>query len=192
MSQLILGTAEFGHPDYPQIDRKEIARILACAKEGGITLIDTAESYNCTEILKAEAKGFCIYTKTRNWKVSLDWGDNELRGILYHYRPMENRIELPFVHRWVNLGVSVYDKAQLPSNVQRILQIPFNIENREFAEVFNDYRTVFVRSVFSRGNLLERYSIKECLDFVKAYRPDGIIIGVETSEELEMVLKAWN
>ncbi len=193
MTNLILGTAEFAHPAYaPHPDKKEIKRILALAKEGGINILDTADSYECEELLAKEAKGFCIYTKTRNWKVKLNWGDNELRGILYHYQPNESLIELPFVHRWVNLGASVYDLAQLPSNTSRILQVPFNLENRTFQSVFDDYRTVFVRSVFNRGELLTRYSAKECLDFVKAYRPDGVIVGVRSTKELEDILKAWN
>ncbi len=194
MSHLILGTAEFsltGYAGKPCLSIGAVRDILKLAKEGGITLLDTAESYGCTDLLQTFAKGFCIYTKTRDWKVQLDWGDNELRGILYHYQPNEAVKDLPFVHRWVNLGASVYDKAQLPSNTSRILQVPFNIENREFEGVFDDYRTVFVRSVFGRGKLLEKYSVKECLDFVKAYRPDGVIVGVNSARELEGILTAW-
>jgi hypothetical protein len=194
MSRLILGTAEFapqGYAGYPALSATEIGSILSLAKEGGINILDTADSYDCYADLRLRAKGFCIYTKTRDWKVQLNWGDNELRGILYHYQNVEAPVELPFVHRWVNLGVSVYNKSQLPANVSRILQVPFNLENREFAECFNDYRTVFVRSVFGRGELLKKYSIKECLDFVKAYRPDGVIVGVRSTKELEDILTAW-
>lgn len=192
MTQLILGTAEFSPQGYakascPSIE--EIRKILSLAKEGGINIIDTAEAYSCQEVIRKEAKGFCIYTKTRDWKVSLDWGKNELRGILYHYQPYEKPILLPFVHRWVNLGVSVYDEVQLPEE-QRILQIPFNIDNTQFKGCFDKYRTVFVRSVFNRGKLLKKYSIKQCLDFVKRHRADGIIVGVKTAKELEEILKA--
>lgn len=194
MSQLIIGTAEFspnGYAGQPYVPLSEVRSILSLAREAGITLLDTAESYGCVEILRKEAKGFCVYTKTRDWRVNLNWGDNELRGILYHYQEMEPVIDLPFVHRWVNLGVSVYNKSQLPSNTSRILQIPFNLENRMFAECFDDYRTVFVRSVFGRGELLKKYSVQECLNFVKAYRPDGVIVGVKTAKELEDILLAW-
>ncbi len=190
---LVLGTAEFnprGYAGLPALSDSEKRKILSCAKEIGITLIDTASSYDCEDFIAKEAKGFCIYTKTRDWRVKLDWGDNELRGILYHYQEVESLQNLPFVHRWVNLGVSVYGKHQLPVNTSRILQIPFNLTNRVFEPCFNDYRTVFVRSVFARGELLKEYSIKECLDFVKAYRPDGIIVGVKTANELEDIAKA--
>lgn len=135
MTQLILGTAEFnpeGYAGHPALATKEMVKILHCAKEGGINIIDTAWSYYNEHILRDYAKGFCIYTKTRDWHVNLNWGENELRGILYHYQPEEEPKELPFVHRWVNLGVSVYDRAQLPDNKQRIIQVPFNIENRIF------------------------------------------------------------
>ena len=190
--KLVLGTAEFNPAGYngeqaPALS--EIKRIFALAKEGGISIIDTAESYNCYDIIRKEAKGFCIYTKTRNWVVPLDWGDNELRGILYHYQQGETQIELPFVHRWVNMGVSIYDTFQLPENKLRILQIPLNIIHKQFTGVFSDYRTVFVRSVFARGNLLSKYTIKECLDYVDQFRPDGIIVGVKTVRELEEILK---
>lgn len=194
MTQLILGTAEFnpeGYTGKPCPSDKEISAILALAREAGITLLDTAESYGCAYTIKKLAKGFCIYTKTRDWKVQLDWGQNELRGILYHYEPNEASLDLPFVHRWVNLGVSVYDRAQLPSNTSRILQVPFNIEKREFEDCFEDFRTVFVRSVFGRGELLKKYSVKECLDFVKSYRADGIIVGASSAKELEQILTAW-
>lgn len=193
MSQFILGTAEFAPEGYGGkrgLPLAEIRSILACAKEGGITLLDTAESYGCQDVIRREAKGFCVYTKTRNWKVTLDWGDNELRGILYHYEPKEQEVPLPFIHRWVNLGVSVYEQHQLPENKLRILQIPFNLENQAFKECFTSYRNLFVRSVFGRGELLKTHSVKECLDFVKAYRPDGIIVGVNSARELEEILKA--
>ncbi len=191
MSRLILGTAEFGHPGYPKMAIKEAKAILALAREGGINMIDTAPSYNCEELIAKEAKGFCIYTKTRDWKVNLNWGDNELRGILYHYGYDEAEIDLPYVHRWVNLGVSVYKPEQLPVNVQRIIQVPFNIENQTFKGVFVDYRTVFVRSVFNRGEALKGHTVKECLDFVKGFRPDGVIVGVQTAKEFEDILKVW-
>ena len=191
---LILGTAEFdpqGYADNGVIDDSEKRKILACAKEGGINMIDTAEGYNCHDYLKKEAKGFSIYTKTRDWKVNLDWGNNELRGLLYHYKQEEAPVELPFIHRWLNLGVSVYSEAQIPENRLRILQIPFSLSNRKFEGVFDAFRTVFVRSIFNRGELLRRYSVKDCLDFVKQYRPCGIIVGVKTALELEEILK-WH
>lgn len=192
---LILGTAEFnpeGYAGQPPIERSEIRKILACAKEGGINILDTAESYNCHSILKEDAKGFCIYTKTRDWRVHLDWGENELRGILYHYKPGEPLIELPYVHRWVNLGVSVYDRAQLPENKLRIIEVPFNIQNNDFGDVFDTYRTVFVRSIFGRGELLQNgYNVYDCINYVRSYRPDGMIVGVKNTKELEMILKAY-
>ena len=192
-SRLILGTAEFnpiGYSDILPVSGTEIVRILHCAKEGGINIIDTAESYNCYNILKTFAKGFCIYNKTRDWKVNLNWGDNELRGLLYHYGNEEKVIDFPFIHRWVNLGASVYNKSQIPEST-RIIQIPFNIENTEFINCFNTHRTIFVRSVFKRGKLLKKYSIKECLHFASEYRPDGIIVGVKSVKELEEILKVY-
>lgn len=191
--KLILGTAEFhplGYMGMPIVPIQEIRKIISCAKEGGINMIDTAEAYSCHDVIRKEAKGFCIYTKTRDWKVNLDWGENELRGILYHYSQEEEPVELPFIHRWVNLGVSVYTPYQLPENKARILQIPFNIENTTFINCFEDYRTIYVRSVFGRGKLIEKYGIQDCLKFVEGFRPDGIIVGVQTTKELEEILKS--
>lgn len=192
MSKLILGTAEFNPEGYGgklALSVSEINKILDCAKQAGINIIDTAESYNCQEILRTQAKGFCIYTKTRDWKVTLDWGDNELRGILYHYKPEEKQQTLPFVHRWVNLGVSVYDRFQLPEDTSRILQVPFSYLNRKFEDCFANYRTVLVRSVFGNGECLKKHSVKDCLAFVGQFRPDGIIVGVNSSKELEEIVK---
>ncbi len=194
MTRLILGCAEFdplGYAGKQTPSLKEVRSILSLAREGGINMLDTAESYNCANIIRREAKGFCIYTKTRDWRVNLDWGNNELRGILYHYDYAEKPVELPFVHRWVNLGVSVYDERQLPEDNKRILQIPFSLENFSFMGCFRKYRTVFVRSVFNRGECLKKYTVKECLDFVKDYRPDGVIVGVQSAKELNQILKAW-
>lgn len=190
---LILGTAEWipsGYAGKPCPSEKELRRTLALAKEAGIRMIDTAEGYYCYNRLKKYAKGFCIYTKTRDWQVHLDWGENELRGILYHYTQEEKPVELPFIHRWINLGVSVYTREQLPENKMRILQVPFNIENKVFEDVFDTYRTVYIRSVFNRGELLKKYSIKDCLKFVEQYRSDGVIVGVSSAKELEEILKA--
>lgn len=189
---LVLGTAEFNPEGYNgvKVEEEEAVRIFSLAREAGIHLLDTAESYNCHDLIKYCAKGFSVYTKTRNWRVNLAWGDNELRGILYHYGFLEERRELPFIHRWVNLGASVYLPAQLPDERMRIIQVPFNIDDCRFINVFETYRTVFVRSVFNRGKLLEKYSVKECLDFVQKYRPDGVIVGVKNVKELEEILKA--
>src|SRR5712675_1445153 len=128
---LILGTAEFNPAGYGNINSpsyREIEKIFSLAKEASINIIDTAESYNCSNIIKTYARGFSVYTKTRDWRVTLDWGRNELRGILYHYKPGEAKIELPYIHRWVNLGVSVYDIEQLPEET-RIIQVPMNLNN---------------------------------------------------------------
>ena len=193
MTSLILGTAEFnpaGYANIAPLEDAEKRRILGLARECGINMIDTAESYNSGEFIKNNAKGFCIYTKTRDWKVQLDWGPNELRGILYHYQPTENPIQLPFIHRWVNLGVSVYDQAQIPDE-RRILQIPYNIEMPEFERCFTTHRNVFVRSVFGRGTLLETHTLADCLADVLKHRPDGIIVGVKSARELEDIILAW-
>lgn len=192
---LILGTAEFnpeGYNKQPRVNILEIKRILSCAKEAGINIIDTAESYNCQEIIKKFAKGFCIYTKTRDWKVTLNWGDNELRGILYHYVPNEPQVKLPYIHKWVNLGVSIYNFEQLPENKLRILQVPFNINNTQFQYCFNQFRTVFIRSIFGNGRLLKKYFIKDCIRFIKQQPIEGVIVGVRSVKELEEILKAYN
>jgi hypothetical protein len=191
-SPLILGTAEF-HPDgyagKPCPSYNEMNRIFSLAREAGIHLLDTAESYDCHNIIASCAEGFSIYNKTRDWKVHLDWGNNELRGLLYHYESEEPKIEFPHIHRWLNLGASVYRLRQLPDSDKVFIQVPFNIENKEFIDVFDVKRTVFVRSVFGRGGLLKEHSIKECLDYVDQFRPDGIIVGVNTAKELEQILK---
>lgn len=195
MSRLILGTAEFspdGYAGKPAVDVLEVRNIFGLAREAGITMLDTAESYGCHELIKNFARGYSIYTKTRDWKVQLAWGDNELRGILYHYGHDEKPVNLPFIHRWVNLGASVYKNEQLPEEVTRIIQVPLSIKNHHFNWVFETYRTVFVRSVFDRGELLKDFTIKQCLNHAKRFRPDGIIVGVNSAKELDDILVAWD
>jgi hypothetical protein len=170
---LVLGTAEFGHPDYaPFPEKKEIVKILNLAWNNGIRLLDTADTYNLEE-LEGLFGGFKKLNKSRTDKEAF-----------YHYKPLESRIE----------GVkkaSVYDLAQLEGLKEAIL--PLNINNTTFASISWGMGTKrYARSVFDKGRLLsEGYSIQNCLDFVKRHPVDGVIVGVRSVDELLQVLNAW-
>jgi hypothetical protein len=170
---LILGTAEFGHPDYvPFPDRKEMVKILNLAYSSGIRLLDTADTYNL-EGLEGLFGGFRKLNKSRTDKEAF-----------YHYRPLESRIE----------GVtraSIYDLEQLEGLKEVIL--PLNINNTLFVGISWGMGTKrYARSVFDKGTLLsEGYSVKDCLDFVKRHPVDGVIVGVRSVKELEEILRGY-
>ncbi len=176
MTDLILGTAEFGPKPYGEgvqvpPSMSEIIRILNLAYEGGIRVLDCAEGYE-TETLEPYFGGFGRINKNRNQRQTNRY---------YHYQPGENPIDTIFA--------SVYDFEQLAS----YSIVPFNINNPLFAtRVLNDPNRTIVRSVFDRGRLLKQgFTIKDCLSFVYRHKPQDVIVGVNSVKELEEILLAW-
>ncbi len=165
---LILGTAEFGHPAYfPHPSKKEIIKILNLAWRSGITTLDTADTYD-TEALEPIFAGFKQLFKSRREK-----------GSFYHYYLEEPRIK----------GVtraSVYTLEQCKGLKEVI--VPFNINNTTFIDV--KCTRLYIRSVFDRGRLLNKYTVKECLDFVKKKPNEGVIVGVRSIRELKEIINA--
>lgn len=179
---LILGTVEFGEVYGEGVREKpseqEIVRILNLAWEAGIRTLDTAEAYNCYDVVQKYAKSFDKIHKSRNVSKVLN------QGYWYHYKQNEARI--PDIKQ-----ASVYTLDQL-RGLERAC-IPFSINNTTFAEV-KCPESLVLRSVFDRGRLLkEGYTVKDCLDFVKRHflelRP-SVIVGVNSVKELEEILKA--
>jgi len=173
--QLILGTAEFGHPNYAPFPTKlQILRILNLAWEAGIITLDTADSYNCNDLLSNWAQPFSLMVKTRD----IDKVKNN--NYIYHYQMQEKPIE-------GILEASVYTEEQM-AGLNTVI-IPFNINDTYLAKIY--VPEVFMRSVFGNGQLLKEYTVKDCLDFVKRHEPTGIIIGVRSERELEEILKVY-
>lgn len=179
--KLILGTAEFGKAYGEGIKEKpsfsEVRAILKYAITHGIDTLDTADSYGC-EYLADYFLPFKVITKTRD---VAKLGEN----ILYHYLPYESSLPL----LW---GASIYNMEQFDINL-RMVQVPYNLEYREFMGTFHKGPLVYVRSIFKRGELLKKgYTVSECLRFVMKQPVDGIIVGINKLDELKEIIEEWN
>lgn len=168
--QLVLGTAEFGHPEYaPHPTRQEIVRILNLAWRAGIRTLDTADTYNGYNGLYG---GFKLLEKTR--AIGRD---------IYHYQPGEAAKDVK--------RASVYDVAQLTDQLELAI-VPIHINKTDFIRRYPQRCAVFARSVFANGKLFEEgYSVFDCLDFVNRLPLTGVIVGVRSVKELEQILEAY-
>lgn len=195
--KLILGTASFGPKPYGEgvtepISLSDIASILEHAKHGGIKTLEGAEAYKCDAVLTNHFFDL-IYKVTHPYsldRVLESTGRHSLMGLLYHHG-YESKSQLPLQHRRISYGgASIYSHKQLTGS-EEMVEVPLNLENREFESFTAPCK--LVRSVFGRGSLLKKYSVKECLDYVKSVpNVHGVIVGVNSVRELEEILKAWN
>jgi aryl-alcohol dehydrogenase-like predicted oxidoreductase len=195
--KLILGTASFGPKPYGEgvtepVPLMEIAKILTCAYKGGIEILEGAESYNCDQML--QDRRFDLIYKVRHpysiERVLHQTNRLHLMGLLYHHK-LDTTAQMPLEHSQVAYrGSSVYAHKQILGS-EDIIEVPLNLENREFERT--TAKVKLVRSVFGRGKLLEKYSVKECLDFVHDIpNVHGVIVGVNNVRELEEILKHWH
>lgn len=172
---LILGCAEFNKDGYagkPPIPVPEIVRILNLAWTKGIRTLDCANTYG-TDHVEGLFNGFERLNKTRNLPL--------LKGLYYHYKPGETP-------EWYE-NVSVYDLEQLQGAKKAI--VPMSIADTRFCHI-KHLEKMYARSVFNRGKLLEEgYSVYDCLAFVRRQHLDGVIVGVNSLEELNEILLSW-
>ena len=193
--KLILGTAEFGPTPYgtakEPIALAEIDGILKMAHHAGIEILEGAESYKCDAVLQ-NPKFDIIYKVQSPFSLDRILGrinKSHLMGLLYHHT-YETKGQMPYNDiRVIYRGSSVYKHQQILGS-EEMIEVPLNLENREFEHTFAPVK--IVRSVFGRGELLKKYTIKECLDFVKSNPTvHGVVIGVNSKQELEEILKNW-
>lgn len=173
--QLILGTAEFGKAYGEGVkeppSEQEVVKILNLAWEAGIKALDTADTYGLDKVRPYFGRFGEIY-KTRDLKDPKTW---------YHYQPFEIPVK--------TTQASVYNREQL-EGLNSVI-VPLSIGNTEFAYNLG-VPTVYARSVFNRGKLLkDGYTVRDCISFVKRHSPNGIIVGVNSVQELEEILKVW-
>jgi aryl-alcohol dehydrogenase-like predicted oxidoreductase len=205
--QLILGTAEFGQvygfgvKEKPSVT--QVKEILDCAKEAGITKIDTALSYGCQPLLgDLLDNSFEIITKAPALTLDLylqclqELNRDQIYAILLHCS-FQSAISVCPVLPCSRVGASVYCESQLEqvlaNKAYSVVQLPLNIRETWAIPYITALRQrgveVYARSVFKRGELLSQgYGVKECLEFVKD-RVDGLVIGVNSRKELEEILK---
>lgn len=194
--KLILGTASLGPIAYGEgivnpPSSEEVNKILDCAASGGIETLEGAEAYQCDPLLQ-DTRFNLIYKVTHPYDLNSKLVDLErdyLMGLMYHHS-YTSRPQMPLLDARIQyIGASVYDYLQLIGS-EGILEVPLNIEDGRFKAITAPCK--LARSVFGRGTLLKQYSIKECLDFVKAIPSvHGIVVGVNSTTELEQILKVW-
>ena len=194
--KLILGTANFGgaygYGESPSL--AEIERILNVAADAGIEYIDTAPAYNCDYAYN----GFKVITKT-----PFDYGDRYYHALLEHNPDGElcDAMEAK-EYGWVDkVGISIYTVEQMQKALHGdpdIIQLPMNIADNRFIPYLPELHKrgveVHARSVFLQGALLEgrgvpKFTAEQCLAFTLAQDVDGVIVGVNTAEQLQELVK---
>jgi hypothetical protein len=194
-AKLILGTANMGVKPYgtlkEQLSLNEINRILDYARANGITTLESSEAYFCDPVLRANFD--LIYKVTHPYslnRVLNQLGRTHLLGLMYHhgFDTLVNSISPD--DRVLYRGASIYDYRQLDGS-EDMIEVHLNIENREFEAI--RAKCVLARSVFGRGELLKKYSIKECLSYVaKLPNIHGVVVGVDNVAQLKEIVEAWN
>lgn len=204
---MILGTANFGN-EYKglRLDYKASSAILDKARELGIWNLDCARSYGTAEQFIATycqetGSMFQVYTKGRSrddYERSRQILGGNLWRWLYHMRG--------FNQEWFDFpdiidGVSCYgDEWRAVQKIRplEILQVPWNIIDRRHTKTVVEAHLqeikVFARSLFIRGEAFRWPRIAGlhmwmwCLQDLPDF--DGIIVGVDTPQQLEEIAKA--
>ena len=195
--KLILGTAQFGSnygiKQDGQPSPHEIDRILKTARRAGIDKVDTAPAYGNM----VDFDGFKIITKTPYS------GMKDYYALLHHnpYGRIEDIIfakKLGFVEK---VGISVYTPEQLERVIDQIdiVQIPLNLADNRFIPYLPELHRrgieIHARSAFLQGALLigayglPQCTVADCLGFVLAQDVDGVVVGVNTAEQLQELVK---
>ena len=194
--KLILGTAQFGsnygikrdgQPSPPEIDR-----ILKTARRAGINKVDTAPAYSNT----VDFDGFKIITKT-------PYNLQDCYALLQHdpYGDIEEIAGFKILGFTEKIGISVYTPEQLERVIDQIdiVQIPLNLADNRFIPYLPELRRrgieIHARSAFLQGALLigayglPQCTVSDCLGFVLSRDVDGVVVGVNTADQLQELIK---
>ena len=194
--KLILGTAQFGsnygikqdgQPSLPEIDR-----ILKTARRAGITKVDTAPAYSNT----VDFDQFKVITKT-------PYNLQDCYALLQHdpNGDIEEIAGFKILGFTKKIGISVYTPEQLERVIDQIdiVQIPLNLADNRFMPYLPELRRrgieIHARSAFLQGALLigayglPQCKVADCLGFVLAQDVDGVVVGVNTAEQLQELIK---
>ena len=192
--KLILGTANFGgqygYGESPSL--AEIERILNVAADVGIEYIYTAPAYSNT----VDFGQFKQIQKTPYWGEAYALLQHDPDGSL---GPPARAKYLGYVQKY---GISVYTPEQMKKAARYpidIIQVPCNIADNRFIPYLPELKKrgveVHARSVFLQGALLEgrfgfrKFTVQECLGFVLAQDFDGVVVGVNSAEQLQELLE---
>ena len=202
-NKLVLGTVQFGCQyginSVGKPDTQMVSKILDEAHKGGITILDTSAAYgNAEEVLGivAAAREFKIISKypksDKSVFVTLDeslkcLGCSKLYGYLLHHFSVytENKavwndfVQLKAEGKVEKIGFSLYEPYELDLILNDgvpfdLIQIPFNIFDRQFEPYFEQLKQmnveIYVRSTFLQGLFFkDRDTLPEKLLPLKPY-----------------------
>lgn len=168
--KLCLGTAQFSD-DYgltkPKLTAEEKQKILRHAWENGIDMVQVASGYGSKEVVESGLP----------FKVVKKASDGQRKTLMAMGKA---------------LGYSLYHVEDLPDESDttiKFVQVPLNLYDQRFAThvvLLQDRGiAVHVRSIYLQGKLLKKYSMKMCMEYVKRFQPDRVVIGVDSLQQLK-------
>ena len=204
MSSFCLGTANIGLDNYGvnnqlKADKTRAFEVLQAAYDCGVRWIDTAAAYGQAEEWIAEwaPDDVRVVTKSKVYR----------HARIHPWTTLFHGDDLPthWAYDWD--GASVYtlaagDKVAVEAGAvctTPVLQVPLNVYQMGFwtsgiiqKALANDV-TVFARSVFAQGYLLNRnYTIEACINAVRYLSADIIpVIGCDTPEQVNEIAEVF-
>ena len=186
--KIYVGTANWGQEygiNKVKVSAKEIDRILGVA-DANYCGIETAWDYNCMESLRGLGDQFDIIFKYDEKEQLL-----EARDDIGSLTPMKHHPPFVFLD-----NRSIYDTRDIGDFIN---EVPYNIVDQRFSEYISINSWVITRSVFIQGlafNVPDFHGIPFyhlCWNFVRNNpNIDGIVVGVDTAEQLEDILSIPN
>lgn len=182
---MFIGTANFGTEYFGQrIDKESCLRLLDMAHEAGWG-IETSMLYGDAPFIVHEwlkrKRAFVI------GKANADEWTN-LVSLLKPDLVLSHGAYNPFLHD----GASLYDVRPSP----HIVEAPFSILNQEWAPHIAG-RQFYARSIFCRGKVFAHKPLLDlgdplslCLGFVRSFPVTGIVVGVESEDQLRKIISA--
>lgn len=194
-AKLILGTANFGPQAYGQLKEPlsltQIDILMDRARKYGIKILEGSELYQCDDVLSKQQFEL-IYKVKHPYSLATilsRLGRSRLLGLMYHHGFDTQSVDINRRGEVDYTGASIYKANQL-TGYEQMVEVPLNLEQRQFE--MEQYPCKIVRSVFGRGELLKKYSVKECLEYVcKNPTVHGVIIGVDNIKQLDEIMMAW-
>ena len=200
MNSWCLGTAQLGLDGYGvnndrPADKTRALEVLQAAYDCGVRHYDTAQAYGMVEqwmydwLFCHEYKDVSVTTKTKAPFCHRGW------TLLYHGD------DLPAAWHMAYAGASCYTLHAADEVAEKgtALQVPLNVYQMGFwtsgiiqKALANDV-TVFARSVFAQGYLLNRgYTIEACINAVRYLSGDIIpVIGCDTPEQVNEIAEVF-
>ena len=186
--KIILGTANFGEEyGWSHVKAKEVNKILDTALDLGIDTIETAYDYHCWDTLKERRNDFKFI-----------WKCDTIDEIMTGHELLDGNIVLmkhhpPYIE-WKHRSVYNPDDCSWG-----MCEFPYNIVDQRFGKHLGNYGYSMARSVFIQGlafGMPDFHGVPFyhlCWNFVRNNpNIDGIVVGVDTAEQLKDILSIPN